>query len=81
MAKYKIERNPQNGGLYAFFVHDGQEYYADLCFCILYTECMIFTSKDQEVTDWGELYCKRNIDISEEALTACIDEFIEQLDS
>lgn len=79
MARYNIQVNPRTLGLYAFFKHKGSEYYADLCdvpWSIDYVnECMIFHAKDGQVTDWSELYCKRNIPITEEALAACIDEF------
>ena len=79
MARYNIQFNPRTSGLYAFFKHKGSEYYADLCdvpYSIDYvSECMIFHAKDGQVTNWSELYCKRNIPITEEALAACIDEF------
>ena len=40
---------------------------------------MIFHAKDGQVTDWSELYCKRNIPITKKALAACIDEFKDSL--
>lgn len=76
-----IKRNPYNGGLYCFFEYDGHEFYADLCLTLFDgTECMIFHSKDQQVTNWSELYCKRSIPVTEEALTECVQEFIKAYD-
>lgn len=75
--------NPQTCGVYAFFEHNGNEYYADLC-VLAYdldgqTECMIFEAKDKQVTSWRGLYCKRAIPVTEEQLRRCIDEFINTL--
>lgn len=76
-----IKRNEVTGGLYCVFQHNGSEYYADLSdipesYLAGYTnECMIFPSVDGEVTAWDELYCKRNIPITEEALRECVEEF------
>lgn len=75
--------NPQTSGVYAFFEHNVNEYYADLCllsYCYdNETECMIFASKDKQVTNWGELYCKRDIPVTEESLLRCIEEFVNTL--
>ena len=75
--------NPWTGGYYAFFEHEGRQYYADLCF-LQYnidsdSECMIFHSAEKLVIDWSELYCKRGISVSPEMLRKCIDEFINNL--
>ena len=78
-----IERNPRIGGLYCFFEYDGHEFYADLCIPLIGgcgSECMIFCSKDKQVTDWHELYCRRGIPITKEALTECVKEFIKAYD-
>lgn len=80
----KIERNYHNGGLACFFVVDGQEYFADLCLIQFsdYTECMIFkTDNDHQLTlkNAKDLYCKRHIPLTREALTKCIEEFIKEL--
>lgn len=87
MAKYDIQLNPMNFGLYTFFEHDGQQFYADLCdipfseeYLDYENECMIFSSKDEQVTNWHELYCKRDIPVTEEALIECIEEFIKLYD-
>lgn len=81
MAHYNIQFNPRTCGLYTFFEYKGSEYYADLCDTIDYgNECMIFHAKDGLVTDWADLYCKRNIPITKEALTVCIEEFKAELD-
>lgn len=78
---YTIKDNPRTGGLYAFFKYKGYEFYADLCDIpgsIDYVnECMIFSAKENQVSNWNERYCKRNIPITKEALAACIDEFLE----
>ena len=73
--------NPRTDGYYAFFEHNGYEFYADLCLTWdAGNECMIFASKDKQVTSWRELYCKRGIPVTEESLLRCIDEFINQYD-
>ena len=80
--QFTIKENPMTCGFYAFFTHDGNEFYADLCY-LLYmgeTECMIFHSKDKQVTSWSELYCKRGIPVTRQALEECIREFIQQYD-
>lgn len=75
--------NQRTGGYYAFFEHDGNEYYADLCYlpCAIDfgTECMIFASEDKQVTSWRDLYCKRGIAVDEDTLLDCINEFINTL--
>lgn len=73
-----VETNEYNGGLCAFFEWKGQQYYADLCIVPFanYSECMIFPAKDEQVTNWGEVYCKRNIPINEMTLKNCIKNFI-----
>lgn len=75
--------NPRTDGYYAFFEHNGSEYYADLCLLPYSidddTECMIFASKDKQVTSWGELYCKRGIPVDEATLLRCIEEFVNTL--
>lgn len=78
---YKIKINPQTGGYYAFFNHDGFEFYADLSLVPEgFSECMIFHSENKQVTSWRDLYCKINIPISEESLKECIKEFIDNYD-
>ena len=76
-----IKLNPCNGGPCCLFEYDGHEFYADLCYLSFGgSECMIFHSKDQQVTNWSELYCKRGIPVTEEALTECVQEFIKAYD-
>lgn len=76
-----IKRNPSNGGLCCTFQHNGREYWADLCdvpfsYLVGYqNECMIFPSVNGKVSSWGDLYCKRNIPLTEEALRECVKEF------
>lgn len=73
-------KNPHTFGYYAFFEHEGSEFYADLCFTYDQgNECMIFLSSNKQVTSWSELYCKRGIPVNEESLLCCIQEFIESL--
>lgn len=80
--QFTIKENPRTCGFYAFFTHDGFEFYADLCdlFFLGETECMIFHSKDKQVTNWSELYCKRGIPVTKKALEECIREFIKNYD-
>lgn len=82
MITYEIKDNPYTGGLYAFFEHEGCEFYADLSdipgsdIVGYKNECMIFPAKDGKVTSWSELYCKRNIPVTIDSLAACIVEFV-----
>jgi len=80
-----IKPNPGNGGLYCFFEYEGEEYCADLCVLPLHpdddTECMVFKSIGGKVSDWSGLYCKRGIPVTASALTECVKEFIESLES
>lgn len=80
--QFTIDFNPRTGGVYCFFEHDGNEFYADLCdlFFLGETECMIFHSKDKQVTNLSELYCKRGIPVTKESLEKCIREFIKNYD-
>lgn len=62
------------------FIIKGKYYWADLnTFSDLETECMIFESNQNgEVTNWSEVYCRRNIDVTRENLLKCINEFIRE---
>lgn len=81
--QFTIKVNPYTGGYYAFFNHDGFEFYADLCLVpegLGFTECIIFHSENKQVTSWRELYCKRGIPVTKESLEKCIREFIKNYD-
>ena len=70
-----IAPNRVTGGIYGYFDVDGQQYYADVSSVSIgptISECMIFKSKDNQVVNWTELYCNRNVEISEESLRRCI---------
>ena len=77
MNTYKIRTNPATLGLYCYFEHNGRGFMADLCFVpsVDYTECMIFSAWDWQVKSWTDLYCKRNIPVTEDALIKCIEDF------
>lgn len=80
--EFTIKENPITCGFYAFFTHDGFEFYADLCLVPEgFTECMIFHSVNKQVTSWRELYCKRNIPVTKASLEKCIREFIKNYDN
>ena len=71
-----IKRNFINGGYYCYFEHKDKQYYADVTWTPDHgNECMIFPAKDNQVTDWGDLYAKRNIPVSVQSLEDCIEEF------
>ena len=77
-----IAPNRITGGIYGYFDVDGQQYYTDvslICIGHPISECMIFKSKDNQVVDWIDLYCNRDVEISEESLRRCINEFVESL--
>lgn len=80
-----IERYFRNGheGYRCVFSHGDQWYYADLCFVLYYgNECMIFKcTKNKKVTDWGELYCNRAIELNAQSLRDCIEEFINEIEN
>jgi len=84
MAKYDIKINEGNAGLCAKVPYNGRVYFADLCSLIFLgtTECMIFDiTKEGQLclSNANELYCKRGIPVTEDSLTACIDEFLASL--
>lgn len=57
--QFTIKEDPRTCGFYAFFTHDGIEFYADLCLAPEgFNECMIFLSDNEQVVSWHELYCK-----------------------
>lgn len=64
------------------FVIKDKYYWADLnTFSDLETECMIFESNENgEVTNWNEVYCRRNIDVTRENLLKCINEFKREME-
>lgn len=75
----KIESNPINGGYCARFDVDDKSYYADICSLMFGgDECMIFAVENNQV-NWSDLYCNRNVDVSESDLRYCINEFVESL--
>ena len=74
--KLEIKDNNYTGGRYAIFEHDGKWYYADKS-PIPYLgmeETMIFPydKENEEVSDWGGLYCDR----TDQSLEECVEEFI-----
>lgn len=79
--QFTIKEDPRTCGYYAFFNHDGCQYYASLCLVPEgYNECMIFLPENKQVVSWHELYCKRNIPVTKESLEKCIREFIKNYD-
>lgn len=66
------------------FFLNGKYYWADLntlSVSDLETECMIFESnKNGKVTNWSEVYCRRNIDVTRKNLLKCIDEFKREME-
>lgn len=78
MNDYLITTDSTRHAYSCFFRFEGQEYLADLCFLDNTTECMIFKSKDHQITleNADGVYCKRDIPFSEEALLECIEEFV-----
>ncbi len=82
---YDIRRD----AYYCVFEYDGKEYYADLCAWPDWkapfgdiSECMIFKSLNRQITDAGnELYCKRDIPVTELQLGKCIKGFINNLNN
>lgn len=76
----KIEDNTVNGGICALFNAGDQQYYADIThLTFVGNECMIFKAENDQVTSWSELYCNRDVDVSEESLKKCIEEFVSSL--
>ena len=59
---------------------NGNWYWADLAFTPDHgNECMIFHSnKKGEVKNWSEVYSKLGLDISEDCLRSCIEEFCDE---
>lgn len=60
------------------FEHNGKQYFADLCVNMFYdSECMIFAwdAETDQVSDWKDLYCKRDILLTAEQLMSCVEDF------
>lgn len=73
----KIESNISNEGLCADFFKNGKKYYADIAYVpFVGTECMIFPYKEDGKIDWNNVYCRRDIPVTEESLVDCITEFM-----
>lgn len=78
----EIEVHEYSTGCCAYFYIHGQQYCADLTYIPTYaagrhsTECMVFRAKDDQVDDWCDLYCKRDVSVSREGLLGCIEEFM-----
>ena len=83
------KRSTRFGGdaLWCDFEYAGKKYYADLIpettlgngFKAMESECEIFAYETEYEIDWAELYCRRNIPVTKESLTACVEEFIREL--
>lgn len=78
----RIFKNKITGGYSAHFKHKNNYYYADISWTLnCGNECMIFsTDENENVTNWRELYCNRNVCISEDDLMKCIKDFCFILD-
>lgn len=79
----QIKITPNFGGVcgnepayYAFFSYEGYNFYASLTPLVENNEFMVFNAtKNNRVTRWHEIYCKRNIPLSPESLEECIKGF------
>lgn len=72
----KIERNPNNSRISATFKIGEQTFFADVCTCVDYDECMIFPAYENGYpVNWLEVYGNRDVNVTEEDLLRCIDEF------
>lgn len=78
-ANYDIRLNTYTGGIYCFFEHRGEEFCADLStipFAFGYSsECMIFPAKNGKVEKYEDLYCNRDVRVTDNDLIDCIEEF------
>ena len=75
---------------YCDFEHNGKKYYADIVHAPqvedrwehmrpFKSECMIFKYKEDGEVDWSGEYCRRDLPVTEQSLTECIEEFIATL--
>ena len=77
-AKYEIKENPKTGGVCCNFEFEGFMYYADLSYVPFDgNECMIFAHDCTEPSGicWTDIFCRRDIPVTEEALIQCIEDF------
>ena len=76
MTDYKVEVNKKTGGVCCDFEHEGKKYWADLSYVPFDgNECMIFAREEDGSINWGDLFCRRGIPVTEEALIQCIEDF------
>jgi len=80
ITELNIQPNYVNSGISATFKVDGVEYYADLCYIPMQgNECMIFLAENEQVVNWHDLYCNRDVRLCKEDLKKCIDKFVATL--
>lgn len=78
----KITHSTERKAISAIFSVGDNWFYADVAnLPYIGNECEIFKAdKEWNVTDWIELYCNRDVEVSESFLLRCIKEFCEEND-
>ena len=79
---YKIQANEERSGFHCYFSDGENLFYADITdFPLGQPECMIFSVGKNGRINWNGVYQNRNVEVSEQALKACIKEFKERKDN
>ena len=76
----KITHSTKRKAISAIFNIGDNWFYVDVAnLPYIGNECEIFKAdKEGNVTDWTELYCNRDVEVSEAFLLRCIREFCEE---
>lgn len=77
---YEIEENEERSGFNCFFTVGENRFYADITdFPFGQPECMIFSVEKNGRINWSGLYQNKKVEVSKQALKACIEEFSARL--
>ena len=75
---YKIQANEGRSGFSCYFSVGEKRFYADITdFPLGQPECMILKVKKNGRINWKGVYQNKDVEVSKQALKACIKEFQE----
>lgn len=79
---YKIQENEERSGFNCYFTVEKNRFYADITdFPLGKPECMIFSVGKNGRINWNGVYQNKDVEVSKQALKACIKEFKERKDN
>ena len=75
---YEIQENEERSGFSCYFSVGENRFYADITdFPLGQPECMIFSVGKRGKINWKGVYQNKDVEVSKQALIACINEFKE----